>query len=187
MTSVRIGLYQWGRRLVGSPNTAARLAGWRRATQHGEDIVRHGRSMPPTMADQTICPYLGLIKTSSRATSRKEGMAWYSSRPMPSLWPLPSSMVSADVSWRGRDECLGGCLTVLCVTILYILCMLYITLSESKKLVINLKSKYKTESQSCTHLGSSLGESEAKISNIYREGGHPPLHPEARVLWVLPS
>jgi hypothetical protein len=46
----------------------------------------------------------------------------------------------------------------------------YILLSESKKLVINLKSKYKEESQSCTHLGSSLGESEAKISNIYREG-----------------
>ncbi len=28
-----LGLYQWGRRLEGWPNTAARLAGWRRVTR----------------------------------------------------------------------------------------------------------------------------------------------------------
>jgi hypothetical protein len=61
----------------------------------GSDIVRDGRSMPPALTEHTICPGLGLIlgwaitkcaKTLSWAMSRKEGMAWYSSRPMPSLW-----------------------------------------------------------------------------------------------------
>jgi hypothetical protein len=40
----------------------------------GCDFVRDGRSMP------------NVHKTPSWATSRMEGMAWYSSRPMPSLW-----------------------------------------------------------------------------------------------------
>jgi hypothetical protein len=54
----------------------------------GFDLVRYGWSMPPALTDHTTCPdlLLNVHKTSSRAMSRKEGMAWYSSRPMPSLW-----------------------------------------------------------------------------------------------------
>jgi hypothetical protein len=57
----------------------------------GCDFVRDGRSMPPALTDHTTCTGLGLIyytnvhKTPSRAMSRKEGTAWYSSRPKPSL------------------------------------------------------------------------------------------------------
>jgi hypothetical protein len=48
--------------LEGWPNAAARVAGWRRVTQPaGCDFVLDGRSMPPALADHTICPVLGLI------------------------------------------------------------------------------------------------------------------------------
>ncbi len=86
-------------------------------------------------------------------------------------------MVSADVSWRGRMNVWVGVWLFMCDNAVYSSASFGTTLSESKKLVINLKSKYKEESQPCTHLGSSLGESEAKISNIYREGASSPLPP----------
>ncbi len=52
--------------------------------------------MPPVLTDHTTCPGLELIyllnlhKTPSWPTTHKEGMAWYSSRPMPSLCYVPS-------------------------------------------------------------------------------------------------
>jgi hypothetical protein len=68
------------------------LAGWRRVTQHGCGFVRDRRSMPPALHDgPQHLPRSGadllinVHKTQSCATSQKEGMAWYSSRPMPHL------------------------------------------------------------------------------------------------------
>jgi hypothetical protein len=61
-----VGL-QWGRRLEGWSNTAARLAGWRRVPQRGVSLyVMDG-------------PLLNVHKTPSWATSFKEGIAWHSS------------------------------------------------------------------------------------------------------------
>ncbi len=59
----------------------------------GCDFMRDERSMPPALKDpHTTCPssgadlLLNVHKTPLWAMSHKEGMAWYSSRPMPSLW-----------------------------------------------------------------------------------------------------
>jgi hypothetical protein len=67
--------------------------GWLESDPAGCDSVYDGRSMPPALKDHTTCSGLGLIyvlqnvhKTPPGVKSRKEDMAWYSSRPMPSLW-----------------------------------------------------------------------------------------------------
>jgi hypothetical protein len=71
---------QWGRRLEGWLNTAARLAGWRGVTQQVWFCTGcPDRSCPAAVNVHNNHP--------SWAKSRKEGMAWwYSSKPMPSLW-----------------------------------------------------------------------------------------------------
>ncbi len=94
---------QWVQRLEGRPNTAARLAGWKR-------VIRQvccctwwtGRTtclfctaqVALTKAAQlradcmsSCCYLLKVHNHPPWATPRKEGMAWYSSRPMPSLCP----------------------------------------------------------------------------------------------------
>ncbi len=97
---------QWGRKLEGWPNTAAGLTGWRRVTRQGCDFVCDGRAVPPAFLYRTGCPnrscpqlradrisscyyIINVHNHPSWATSRKEGMAWYSSRPMPSLYSYP--------------------------------------------------------------------------------------------------
>ncbi len=82
---------QWGRRLEGWPNTAARLAGWRRVTQQG--VILYMKDGPCRLPGRPHhLPRTGAVlllnvhKTPSWATSRKEGMAWYSSKTMPSFW-----------------------------------------------------------------------------------------------------
>ncbi len=74
-------------------NTAARLAGWRRVTQQGVILyVMDGlcrlpwRTTPLVPVRGRDWPITKYKQTTSWATSRKEGMAWYSCRPMPSLW-----------------------------------------------------------------------------------------------------
>ncbi len=84
---------QWGRRLEGWPNTAARLVGWRRVCY---DSVCDGRFVTPVFsvlypaASWWNCHLLLYSRNAhnhpSWATSCKEGMACHSSRPMPSLW-----------------------------------------------------------------------------------------------------
>jgi hypothetical protein len=59
----------------------------------GRDFVRDGRSMPPDLMDHTTCPVQRLICYKMYTKHRhelqcKEGMAWHSSWPMPSLWVL---------------------------------------------------------------------------------------------------
>jgi hypothetical protein len=89
-----IGSTQWGQRLEGWPNTASRLACWRRVTRvwfcmwwpvHAacHDVPHH---LFRCWADLL----LNVHKTPSWVTSHMEGMAWYSSWPMPSLWVYPS-------------------------------------------------------------------------------------------------
>ncbi len=80
------------------PNTAAHLAGCRC------DFVRDGRAVPPTYSVPyrllcltgaaswwnfqllLACYIVNVHNQSSWATSRKGGIAWHSSRFMPSLW-----------------------------------------------------------------------------------------------------
>jgi hypothetical protein len=86
-------------RLEGWPSTAARLAGWRRVTRQVWFCTCDGGDSLP-FPYRTGCPNRGCSAASwwnfqlllyskctvnnqpSWATSRKEGMAWYSSRPM---------------------------------------------------------------------------------------------------------
>ncbi len=87
----------------------------------GRDFVRDGRSMPPALTDHTTCPglhgadiLLNVHKTPSWATSRKEGMAWFSGRPMTSLWSPPLHTdkpppeiphpVLISVCWKARER-----------------------------------------------------------------------------------
>jgi hypothetical protein len=95
------------RRLEGWPNTAARLAGWRRVTQQGVILyVMDGphaacpdgphHHLPRSGADVL----LNVQKTPPWATSRKEGMAWYSSRPMSSLWVWPTRLPGREIKPR---------------------------------------------------------------------------------------
>jgi hypothetical protein len=73
-------------------NTAARLAGWSRVTQQG--VILNGMDGPCRLPWRTtpLALVLGwsfilnVHKTPSWATSRKEGMNWYFSRLLPSLW-----------------------------------------------------------------------------------------------------
>ncbi len=71
----------------GWPNTAARLAGGEWPSRlwfctcwpdGAHQLLRSGADL-----------LLKVHKTSSWATSRKEDMAWYCCRPMPTLWSLP--------------------------------------------------------------------------------------------------
>ncbi len=99
------GLHQWGWRLECWPNTAALLAGWRKETRQvwcctwysGRTNCLFHTLLPFKGAAQlradgiSSCFYMVNVNNHpSWATSRKEGMAWYSSRPMmPSLWSRP--------------------------------------------------------------------------------------------------
>ncbi len=71
---------------VGSP-------GWLEETDPaGWYFVRDGRSIPPALTDHALLSRSGadlLMYTKHRheLRHRKEGMAWYSSKPMPSLCP----------------------------------------------------------------------------------------------------
>ncbi len=102
-----LGPSQWDRRLEGWPNTAACLAGWRRVTRQVWFCT--------WWMDRTACLFHTVPYSPDRSypaaswwnfqllfyskcaqhpswiwsTSRKEAMAWYSSRPMPYLWDLP--------------------------------------------------------------------------------------------------
>ncbi len=95
------GSEQWGRRLEGWPNTVARLdGGWRRwyrqvCTWWTVRTACLSRTVPITLTKAaqlradgiSICCYIVNVHNHpSWATSHKEGTAWYSSRPMPSLW-----------------------------------------------------------------------------------------------------
>ncbi len=96
------GQNQWGRRLEGWPNTAAHLAGWRRVTwQVGFCTWTTGHTLclsrtvqvALTGADQlqgydgiSSCCSIENVHHPSWAASRKVVMAWYSSRPLRSLW-----------------------------------------------------------------------------------------------------
>jgi hypothetical protein len=93
-----------GRRLEDWPKMVAQLAGWRRVTQQLWFCTRTWwtgrtaclfRNVPVarTVAAQlradgiSSCLYIVIVHNHpSWATSRKEGMTWYSSRPMPSRW-----------------------------------------------------------------------------------------------------
>ncbi len=93
---------QWGRSLEGRPNTAARMLGWRRVTRqvwfcawwtsHTTCFFRTV-PVPLTGAAQlrvdgisSCCGYIINVHNHPPwATSRQEGTAWYSSRPLPSL------------------------------------------------------------------------------------------------------
>jgi hypothetical protein len=83
----RVSCPQWGRRLEGWGPT--RRPAWLAEGEWPSRVwfyhfVPDGRSMPPALTDHTTCPdlLLNVHKTPPWATSRKEGMAWYSSRPM---------------------------------------------------------------------------------------------------------
>ncbi len=56
---------QWGRRLEGWPNTAARLAGWLEesdpASAWGVILYVMDSLMPPALTDHTTCPGLVMI------------------------------------------------------------------------------------------------------------------------------
>jgi hypothetical protein len=72
----------------------------------GCDFLRDGRSMPPALTVHSACPNLGLIYillNIHKTLSCEEGMAWYSSRPMPSLWLWPLLMVKC-TSNAGRKS-----------------------------------------------------------------------------------
>ncbi len=77
----------WGRRLEGWPNTAARLAGWRRVTQQAVRfcVMDSPCHLPWRTAPLALVWGWSITKCTQNTVS-KEGMAWYSSRPMPSLW-----------------------------------------------------------------------------------------------------
>ncbi len=92
---------QWGRRLESWPNTTARLASWRRVTRQvrfckwwtGRTACLF-RTVPVALTkaaqlrDDEISSCYFLVNVHNHpswATSSKEGMAWYSSRPMPYL------------------------------------------------------------------------------------------------------
>ncbi len=93
---------QWGRRLECWPNTAASLADWmRRVTRQvwfypwwtgrtaclfrtvPVDLTGHAQLRADGIS--SCCYIVNVHNHPSWATSHKEGMAWYSSRPMPSL------------------------------------------------------------------------------------------------------
>ncbi len=69
-------------------------SGWlEESDRAGCDFVRDGRSMPPALHEGPLPDLLYYYyykctqnNVMSYCRSRKEAMAWYSSRPMPSLW-----------------------------------------------------------------------------------------------------
>jgi hypothetical protein len=95
------GTYQWGRMLEGWSNTAGRLAGWKRVTRQvwfctwwtgcttclfrTLPVALTGAAQLRADGISSCCYIINVHNHPSWATSRKEGMAWYSSRPMPSL------------------------------------------------------------------------------------------------------
>ncbi len=87
----KILLGQWGRRLEGWSNMAARLASWRRVAQQGVILyVMDGPCRLPS--NHTICPSLELIYYWMYSTQNTVGsyvkqgrQGLYSSRSMPSL------------------------------------------------------------------------------------------------------
>ncbi len=100
---------QWGRRLECWPNKAARLAGWRKVTRQVWFCTRWTgrtaclfRTVPVALkgaaqlrADgiSNCCIQINVHNNLPWATSHKEGIAWYSSRPMPSLLGGPSKPI----------------------------------------------------------------------------------------------
>ncbi len=98
--------------IEGWPNMAARLAGWRRVAQQmwfcmwwtGRTaylfrtvlVALTGAAKLRAQGISSCCYIVNVHNHPSWAMSRKEGMAWYSSRPMPSLYlkqphPIPLS------------------------------------------------------------------------------------------------
>jgi hypothetical protein len=76
---------QWGRRLEGWPNTAARLAGWRRVTRQGVifmwwTVYAACTDGPHPFLRSGVDLLLNVHKIPSWATSRKKDMARYLSR-----------------------------------------------------------------------------------------------------------
>ncbi len=117
-------LCQWGRRLEGWPNTAVRLAGWRRVALqvwccmwwmgrtaclfHAVPVALTGAAQLLTDWNSSCCYIVNVHNHPSWATSRKEGMDWHSSRPMPSLWLWLPTVPSAHVSFHGLPLLGGG-------------------------------------------------------------------------------
>ncbi len=106
------GTSQWGRGLEGWPNTAARLADWRRVScQVWFCTWWTGRTACLFHTDGLPWPELSSCKpmefpavvikqmytTVRRATSRKEGMTWY--RPLPSCWRPLSFTPTRFLDW----------------------------------------------------------------------------------------
>ncbi len=93
---------QWGRRIEGWPNTVVRLTGWRRVTRQvwfytwwtgrpsclfsTVPVALIGAAQLRVEGISSCCYILNIHNHPSWARSRKAGMAWYSSRPMTSLW-----------------------------------------------------------------------------------------------------
>jgi hypothetical protein len=112
-------------RLDGWSNMAARLAGWRRVTRQvwfctgrtaclflTVPVSLTGAARLRADGVSSCCYIVNVHNYTSWAASRKEGMAWYSSRPMPSLWlsPTPFSQESHSgikyaVQWVENDLC----------------------------------------------------------------------------------
>ncbi len=108
---------QWGRRLEGEPNTAARLAGWRWPSRC--DFVCDERAIPPAFfvlyrlpwqelpsCEPICCNIINVHNHPSWATSRKEGMAWYSSIDPCILSAYNHCCLCACQLGKGGDICL---------------------------------------------------------------------------------
>ncbi len=110
-----LGWEQWGRRLEVWPNTAARLAGWRTVCQWPCrcDFVPPAFSIPYRLPCCELMEFPAAVIYvvnvhihPSWAMSRKEGMAWYSSRHMLSLWLR---------AWQWLPPSLSHSLSTLCI------------------------------------------------------------------------
>ncbi len=64
--------------IEGWPNTAGRLAGWRRVNQQGVILSVMDGPLPPALTDHTTCPsYVAdILLNVHKKPSHKEGMGW---------------------------------------------------------------------------------------------------------------
>ncbi len=104
---------QWGRKLDGWPNTAARLAGWRKVTRlvwictwWTGHTARLFLTVPVALTEAaqlradwipSCCFRVNVHNHPSWATSSKKGMVWYSSSPMPYLFSSSNTAQSSFV------------------------------------------------------------------------------------------
>ncbi len=83
----------WARRLESWPNTAARLAGWRKVTRQVwfsapyRMVALTGAAQLASWWNFQLLLYSKCTKPSVMSYVTQGRHGWYSSRPMPSLWP----------------------------------------------------------------------------------------------------